>query len=111
MCAIDALGIPAMLDTDAVITSRDPETGEPITVQVTGGGTDWRPANAVVHLGSRADCRTTTSAESCCGYINFFGHRRGALTWAARHPEIDSLVLDQDQALAEDVRCFGDLLS
>jgi hypothetical protein len=31
MCAIDALGIPAMLDTDAVITSRDAHTGEPIT--------------------------------------------------------------------------------
>src|SRR6266849_3560693 len=32
MCAIDALGIPAMLGQDVVITSRDPVTGEPVTV-------------------------------------------------------------------------------
>jgi hypothetical protein len=33
-CAIDALGIPAMLDTDVVIESLDPSTSEPITVTV-----------------------------------------------------------------------------
>src|SRR5712691_4213249 len=32
MCAIDALGIPAMLGQDVVITSRNPVTGEPVTV-------------------------------------------------------------------------------
>ena len=31
MCAIDALGIPAMLGQDVVITSQDPVTGEPVT--------------------------------------------------------------------------------
>ncbi|GAA3840215.1 hypothetical protein GCM10022403_085570 [Streptomyces coacervatus] len=37
MCAIDALGIPDMLGTDAVITSADPVTGERITVTSTAG--------------------------------------------------------------------------
>ena len=32
MCAIDALGIPAMLGRGVIITSRDPVTGEPVTV-------------------------------------------------------------------------------
>jgi hypothetical protein len=37
MCAIDALGIPAMLDTDATITSTDPVTHQPVTITVHNG--------------------------------------------------------------------------
>lgn len=112
MCAIDALGIPTMLDTDAVITSRDPHTGDPITVTVTDRGATarWDPADAVVFAGSRTDCCATTSAESCCGYLNFFTSYATADAWATAHPEIRGLVLDQDRALALGVRCFGDLL-
>src|SRR6266511_2374600 len=43
-CAIDALGIPAMLDQDATITSRDPLIGAPITVEVHDGHARWEPA-------------------------------------------------------------------
>jgi len=32
MCAIDALGIPAMLRADAVIISSDPLTAEPVSI-------------------------------------------------------------------------------
>ncbi|WP_158888210.1 alkylmercury lyase family protein [Amycolatopsis anabasis] len=112
MCAIDALGIPTMLGTDAVITSRDAETGEPITVDVTDHGTTtrWQPADAVVYLGSRTDCCATTSAGTCCGYINFFTSHRNALAWAENRPDLTGRVLDQDRALAAGVRCFGDLL-
>jgi hypothetical protein len=112
MCAVDALGIPAMLDTDAVITSRDPHIGEPITVSVTDHGTvaSWQPSQTVVFLGSRADCETTTSAQSCCGYLNFFANHSNALAWAVQHPQITGAVLNQDQALALGVRYFGDLL-
>lgn len=39
MCAIDALGIPAMLGRDAVIASADPVTGETITVTSANGQT------------------------------------------------------------------------
>lgn len=111
MCAIDALGIPAMLDTDAVIASRDPRTGEPVAVTVTdhGATATWQPAETVVFVGSRKDCRTTT-AESCCGYLNFFTDRGNAEAWAAEHPEVDGVVLDQCQALELGVRCFGELL-
>src|SRR5258708_39935432 len=55
MCAIDALGIPAMLGQDVVITSADPVTGEPVTV--TAGpdrGTVWEPPGAVVFVGRRS---------------------------------------------------------
>jgi phytanoyl-CoA hydroxylase len=70
----------------------------------------WQPAGAVVFLGSRTDCCTTTSAQSCCGYLNFFASHRDALAWSAEHPEIHGVVLDQHQALKVGGRCFGDLL-
>jgi hypothetical protein len=41
-CAIDALGIPAMLDRDVVISSQDPHTGEPIRITVTNGQASWQ---------------------------------------------------------------------
>ncbi|MEV6057883.1 organomercurial lyase [Streptomyces sp. NPDC052107] len=55
-CAIDALGIPDMLGTDAVITSAIPVTGDTITVTSTGGQTTWlraprrRPVQRVEEL-------------------------------------------------------------
>lgn len=112
MCAIDALGIPVMLDTDAIITSRDTRTGGPITITVTDHGTtaQWQPPTAVVFAGSRMDCCATTSAESCCGFLNFFTNRENALSWAAEHPEIYGTLLDQEQALAAGRHCFGSLL-
>jgi hypothetical protein len=105
-----------MLATDAVITSYDPHTGDPITVTVTdkGATAHWEPTDTVVFAGTQPDrCVTTsaaTSAESCCGYLNFFTDRATAHAWTAEHPDIHGSVLDQDQALALGVRCFGDLL-
>lgn len=43
MCAIDALGISAMLETDTVISSADPVTGEKVTVTSEDGKTIWAP--------------------------------------------------------------------
>jgi hypothetical protein len=68
-CAIDALGIPAMLDRDVVISSRDPHTGEPIRITVTNGQASWRPDEAVVVLGSSPSCGP--SACQSCPYITF----------------------------------------
>jgi hypothetical protein len=46
MCAIDALGIPAMLGTDAVITTSDPGNGAPITMTAIAGRFEWNPPTA-----------------------------------------------------------------
>src|SRR5258708_6703322 len=55
MCAIDALGIPAMLGRDVVITSADPVTGATVTVTARPGRSPvWEPRSAVVFLGSRS---------------------------------------------------------
>ncbi|WP_327256459.1 organomercurial lyase [Streptomyces sp. NBC_01244] len=54
MCAIDALGVSAMLDgQDARISSCDPVNGEPVTVTFADGATLWEPEDAVVFIGRR----------------------------------------------------------
>lgn len=110
MCAIDALGIAAMLGTTVLISSADPLTAEPITVTVDGGRSDWRPATAVVFVGRTADQCAGPSAAICCSYINFFGSRPVAAAWARTHPEIDGGTLSQARALEVGEQIFGQLL-
>ncbi|WP_316746078.1 organomercurial lyase [Streptomyces sp. MK7] len=96
MCAIDALGIPDMLGTDAVITSTDPVTGETITVTSTGGHTTWQPPTAVVYIGQRS-C-TGPAADVACGALNFFTDRDTAQSWAEAHPDYTGTTVDQARA-------------
>ena len=71
MCAIDALGMSAMLGHPVTITAAEPDTGRVITVHVNGSRARWRPRSAVVFVGSAGDtCRP--SVDRSCGYINFF---------------------------------------
>ncbi|MFF1691253.1 MULTISPECIES: organomercurial lyase [unclassified Streptomyces] len=108
MCAIDALGISAMLATDAVITSVDPVTGETVTVTSTGGSTVWEPAAAVVFVGRRP-C-AGPAASVCCDVLNFFNDAHSARRWAGANPDVIGDVVGQDQALALGVGIFGPLL-
>lgn len=109
MCAIDALGIPAMLGTDAVIDAADPVSGEAIRVTVTGGAARWEPTSAVVFYGARAE--PGPSAAVCCGYLRFFAARESAERFAAQHPEATGRVLDQDEAHALGEEIFGPMLA
>lgn len=67
-CALDALGMAAMLDRDIDIQSTDPLTGEQVTATSRDGGWTWYPAAAVVFVGSTGMGRIT---ETCCPAINF----------------------------------------
>ena len=80
MCAIDALGMSAMLDADIVIDSADASTGEPITVTVHGEDATADPATTVVFVGAQS--AEGPSADTCCNYLNFFTDRQTAETWA-----------------------------
>ena len=106
-CAIDALGIPAMLNRDVVISSRDPQTGQLIRITVTNGQASWRAAEAVVLLGSGPRCGP--SACQSCPYITF----HSSLATAAAHLQAADLageILTQPQALAAGALLFSDLL-
>ena len=138
MCAIDALGMAAMLATGVRITSADPGTGAVVTVTVRADGkTVWQPATAVVFNGrlisaeacgpgpSAEACGPGPSAEACgpgpsavpasadvcCGYMNFFGTRASAAAWDAAHPGITGEILGQAAALRLGVDIFSRLLS
>src|SRR5438034_5938280 len=56
MCAIDALGLPAMAGRDGRITSADPNDGTPVEVTVRGAAWSWDPAGMVVVAGRAGDC-------------------------------------------------------
>ncbi len=57
MCAVDALGISAMVGASVQIRSADPATCEPIFVAVDESGTVWEPDTAVVFAGRTASTR------------------------------------------------------
>lgn len=106
MCAIDALGMSAMLGRPVTITATEPGTGRLITVHVNGDQARWNPRRAVVFSG-------TTSEEGCpaadrtCGYINFFTGSQDARAWARANPSITGAVLGQGQALRHGIAEFG----
>jgi hypothetical protein len=108
MCAIDALGIPDMLETDGVITSADPVTDATVTVTSAGGHMTWRPSSAVVYVGQRS-C-SGPAADIACGALNFFTGRRTARKWAERHPDFTGKVISRDSAEALGRSLFGSLL-
>ena len=109
MCAIDALGISAMLGHPVTITAAEPDTDRVVTVDVDGSRARWRPRSAVVFAGSAGDtCRPCV--DRSCGYINFFASRRSAGAWAGRHPEVTGRLLTREGALGIGIAEFGNLL-
>jgi len=109
MCAIDALGMSAMLGRPVTITAAEPGTGRIITVRAEGRQARWHPRTAVVFAGSAGNaCRP--SADRSCGYINFFATARAARAWARRHPEVTGTLLTREGALNCGIAEFGALL-
>ncbi len=110
MCAIDALGISAMLGRPATVSSREPDTGEVITVQVDEDRATWRPPSAVVFAGASSDSCDCQSVDRTCSSINFFRTADAAMRWATSNPSITGFVLSQDQALAAGITEFGSMM-
>jgi Alkylmercury lyase len=116
MCAIDALGMAAMLARGVTIESTDTRTGQPIMVTVTKKGTaaTWEPASAVVFRGCLASCASgpaQPAARVSCGHVNFFATPASAAAWAAAHPEVTGETLGQAAALRLGREIFGPLLA
>jgi hypothetical protein len=109
MCAIDALGISAMLGRPVTITAAEPGTGRLITVEADGDQALWNPESAVVFAGATGET-CCPSADRTCGYINFFTSAQAARTWADRHPAITGTVLGQAEALRQGIAEFGAFL-
>ena len=111
MCAIDALGMPAMAGRDGRITATDPRDGAPVVVSVRGGTWNWTPAEAVVVYGRTADCGTDCeSRDVMCPNTTFHASRDSAQAYLAGRGDIDGEILDQEAAVELGRRIFGPLL-
>ncbi len=111
MCAIDALGIPAMAARDGRITATDPRDGAPVVVSVKDGRWRWTPAGAVVVVGrQKGRDPGCGSWQAMCPHTTFHASRDGARAYLAERGDIDGHILDQPAAVDSGRRNFGPLL-
>jgi hypothetical protein len=108
MCAIDALGVPAMLDTDVRIESADPVSSEPITMTIHNQAVTAHPATTVVFVGTQSS--QGPSADTCCNFLNFFTDRHTAQRWTDAHPHVSGGILDLADAQQLGKHICGDQL-
>lgn len=105
-CAIDALGVGAMLGRDVDVQSSDALTGEVVSAVSRAGHWTWQPTEAVVFVGSSGQGRLT---ETCCPVINFFTTGDHARDYQRTHA-LDGVVLTLADAIQAGTLVFGDLL-
>lgn len=108
-CAIDALGIPAMVGVAGTVVAQTPGGEGEVRVQVGPTGEPIAdPAEAVVLAGVAGD---GTTACCACPFINFFGSEATASAYQAQHPELTAALLPITNAATAGRRLFGDLLA
>ncbi|AYM41779.1 alkylmercury lyase family protein [Mycobacteroides chelonae] len=110
MCAVDALGISAMLGGQHVdIVSVDPRTAETITVAVDGPEATAAPDSVAVFVGIHTG--EGPSADTCCTLLNFFTDSESADTWVNQNPHVTGMVIDLATATHCGAAIFGPLLA
>jgi hypothetical protein len=109
MCAIDALGMAAMLAQPVKIHSSDPTTGDQVSVVVDPDGeAGSQPKEAVVVAGS---LHAGPTYESCCGVLNFFSSRASGERYLAEHEEVQGRLISIPDAVAAGTAVFGQTLA
>jgi hypothetical protein len=109
MCAIDALGISAMLNRIVQIKSTDPINGDEINVRVDPiGQAACQPQGAVVLAGSR---RGGAAFEGCCQVLNFFSPRATAEQYLLVNSDVRGFPITVAEAAEAGRTIFEDVLS
>jgi hypothetical protein len=110
MCAIDALGVAAMLERPIEVISRDPLSDGEVWVRIDPrDGAWWEPEQAVVLAGS---CSASgPSYRGCCSVLNFFESGEHALQYLLAHPEVTGHAITIPEAIVAGAAIFGDLLT
>jgi hypothetical protein len=110
MCAIDALGIVAMLDLPVEIDSHDPLTGKEIRLRVgPGEEAGWEPESAVVLAGS--GCVSGPSYGGCCDVLNFFETTETAERYLREHNNVAGMPISIPEAIETGRAIFGEILA
>jgi hypothetical protein len=108
-CAIDALGIPAMLDVDAIVSAREPDGDAEITVALGPTGHPRPdPKRSVVLAALAGDGSTACCA---CPFINFFPSAESAKAFQRGHPELRGSVMSIEEATEAGRQLFGGLFA
>ena len=109
MCALDALGMPFMLDTDGIIYSSCQQCSKELSIRVTK-----RAISAVVPDDIVVVCATVPAnccaATDQCPYINFFCGAEHARLWQREHPQLTAQLLSLPEALEAGRAVFANLL-
>ncbi len=108
VCAIDALGIPAMVGGPVRIQSACHHCGEPLDIPVRPDG-PVGSAGLMVWVGERGDIRQK-ACSSICLTLNFFRSEAHLQQWRATHPEVPGAAASLDEAFKLGARIFGELL-
>lgn len=109
MCAIDALGVPVMLDADATIESRCVQCGREIRVTIKRNAlVEFSPQETRVWYMQTDPC--CVAALEQCPSINFFCSSEHLEQWRAAQDSAQGLPLTIDEAFAHGARIFGKLL-
>jgi hypothetical protein len=109
LCAIDALGIPFMLDAPGLIRSECFWCHAPIGVHIEGGGVaaHW-PASVVAWYPEKDSCGCT--ATSRCVLINFFCSEDHLGAWREANPGEEGTALNLQEAVEAGRMIFEELL-
>jgi hypothetical protein len=109
MCAVDALGVAAMLGSPVRVRSRDPISRAEIEVDVSPeGDARWSPEEAVVFVGGR-DGEQSIS-DLCCPIVNFFASEETASKYVGSHPDLTGAIVGIPDALARGRTIFEEAL-
>ncbi len=111
LCAVDALGMPAMLGETAEISSRCAHCGSKVEVQAQPDTlSQYRPAEIVVWFPeSEDDCCPV--AQSRCPNISFFCVQEHLDAWRRANGDPCGVVLSLIEAFEVGQEIFGSLLS
>ena len=109
MCAVDALGIPVMLQRSGAIHTGDPVSGAAIRVQVDAAGAALaEPPTVVVVCAVAAGPGPLSSL--CCPLVNTFTSPATAEQFLRAHPGLSGSILSLSDAVACGSAVFGGVL-
>ena len=95
-CSYDAIYAPGVIGSDAFVESFDPLTNESIQMKVSPNGiTESEPEGVVTTVvGMDADARGGAESPRC-NQMHFFASEENARRWAADHPGVLIMTVDQ----------------
>lgn len=91
MCALDAVAVAPMFNTQVRIESFCHASGTPITIRMSGDNVLEAQPSAAITIGIRWQPPSAVAAHSMCMEMVFFKDKESALAWQQQDPDSISL--------------------